>query len=177
MPLVIRQGTEDYHISAAEYDTKPFTGSYYYSWRIGKWRGDDAWEFELVHHKIKLTNNPPDVQKFEISHGYNLLTINRAWLRESFVYRLGAGIVLAHPETIIGGLEFDAEGGMLGMGFYVSGPTLQATAGWRFQLGEKMFGVVEGKLTVSSAWVPIQDGDADASVVALHGLFGVGYEF
>ena len=54
---------------------------------------------------------------------------------------------------------------------------LLAPAGKRSRFGKGLFGTLEAKFTMSYAWVPIQDGSATAPVIALHGLFGLGYEF
>lgn len=178
MPLSVRQdGQPDINLTV-EYETLPFTGSPYYSWRIGRWRDGRAWELELIHHKVRLPRNEnPDIQWFEISHGYNLITINRAWPYRGFVLRLGGGMVVGHPETEVRTQVFPDDGGLFGLGFYVLGPTVQATAGRRFRFWKGLYGTLEAKFTMSYAWVPIQDGSADAPVIALHGLFGLGYEF
>jgi hypothetical protein len=76
----------------AKYHTEPFNESPYYAWRLAKWSKNRAWEFELVHHKLYLSNPPAEVQHFEVSHGYNLITINRAWLLRGFIWRFGAGL-------------------------------------------------------------------------------------
>ena len=173
-PLSIHQyGEERIHLTA-KYHTRPFAGSPYYSYRISKWSQNRAWEFELVHHKLYLSNPPDEVQQFNISHGYNLITVNRAWLRRGFILRVGAGIVATHPETTIRGKSLNWEEGF--DGFYISGITLQVAAGRKFTIWGKLFGVLEAKFTASYAVIPIQDGNAYVPNVALHGLFGLGIE-
>lgn len=174
-PLSIHQYGEERINLDAKYNTKPFRGSPYYAWRIAKWNQERAWELELVHHKLYLANEPPEVQHFEISHGYNLVTINRAWMHRTFITRLGAGIVIAHPETTIRGKQLPFGDGL--DGFYLAGPTIQAAIGKRFSIWGGLFATLEGKLTVSYAVIPIQDGNAHVPNVALHGLFGLGYKF
>ncbi|MDP3296456.1 MAG: hypothetical protein Q8N09_02515 [Thermodesulfovibrionia bacterium] len=81
-PLTIKQkGEETIKVDWARYKSDAWTGfnSPYYAWRIGVWDDNRAWELELIHQKIILKNKPEEVQHFEISHGYNLITINRAW--------------------------------------------------------------------------------------------------
>ena len=177
MPLTIRQeGYADINLTA-EYETRPFEEPPYCAWRVGRWKEGRAWELEFVHHKLYLRNEPPDVQHFEITHGYNLITVNRAWSYAGFVFRFGAGVVVSHPESIIRDQELPEDEGFLGLGFYRSGSTAQGTAGKKFYLKKGLFWTLEAKLTVSYAWVPVVEGDADAPVIALHGLFGLGYEF
>jgi hypothetical protein len=178
-PLTIEQkGEEKIEIDSAEYDSEAFTGfnSPYYAWRIGLWDNNRAWEFELVHEKLILKNKPDEVQHFEISHGYNLITINRAWAYPKFIVRVGGGIVLTHPETTVRNKDkgYHDE---FPEGFYVSGPTAQVAVGKRFGLWRGLFGVLETKFTASYAKdVPIADGDADVPNAAFHVLFGLGYE-
>lgn len=173
-PLSINQyGAERIHL-IARYNTRPFVGSPYYSYRISKWSQNRAWEFELVHHKLYLSNPPDEVQQFNISHGYNLITVNRAWLRRGFILRVGAGLVAAHPETKVRGKTLHWDEGF--DGFYISGITLQVAVGRKFAIWGKFFGVLEAKFTTSYAVVPIQDGNAYVPNVAVHGLFGLGIE-
>lgn len=172
------ENNSDISISAAEYETHSFETPIYYAVRFGRWRGDRAWELEMVHLKIDLQNGPEPVGRFEVSHGYNLVTVNRAWLfRRFFVFRLGAGAVVAHPESTIHGQGFDEHGSLLREGYYLSGPTAQAAAGLRFDVYGNMFLTLEGKLTASYARVPVADGYAHTPVAAAHLLAGAGVKF
>lgn len=182
-PLTIKQrGEETIKVDWAKYESDAWTwfNSPYYSWRIGLWEKDKAWELELVHEKIILKNKPKDVQHFEISHGYNLITINRAWRLSEYhdlIWRIGAGIVLTHPETTVRHKE-KGYGEDFPKGFYISGPTAQIAVGKRINIWRGLFGVLEAKFTASYAThVPIADGYAEVPNAAIHGLFGMGYEF
>lgn len=174
-PLTIRQFREpDIRINA-RYDSKSFERPIYYGWRIGNWRGDNGWELELVHHKLYLANMPDNVQVFSISHGFNLLTANRSRERGGVVERLGAGVVIAHPETTVRGKRFSEDGGFFNRGYFLSGPTVQASAGKPIRIREDLFAPAEGKLSASFARIPVADGNADVANVAVHGVFGLGY--
>jgi hypothetical protein len=174
-PLSIHQWGEERIYLIAKYHTEPFRESPYYAWRLAKWSKNRAWEFELVHHKLYLSNPPAEVQHFEVSHGYNLITINRAWLLRGFIWRFGAGLVAAHPETTVRGKTLPWGKGL--NGFYISGLTVQAGIEKKFSLWRRLFAVLEAKFTASYAIIPIQDGDAYVPNAALHGLFGLGYRF
>ncbi len=183
-PLKIELDTpeETIFIEDAKYNPDAFTGfnSPYYSWRLGFWNDKKAWELELVHEKIILINKPENVQLFEISHGYNLVTINRAIEQEYLIYRLGAGFVLAHPETKIYGKSMGNRGveKELPLGFSIAGPTLQGSLGTRqLKVFKGLFAVLETKVTMSYAIVKVADGKAYVPNFAFHGLFGFGYEF
>lgn len=176
-PLTIHQsGYEDISLTA-KYKTNSFEPPIYYSIRLARWNNDRAWELELVHLKIELKNPPSEVQHFEVSHGYNLLTVNRSWKQRKFIFRLGGGIVISHPESTVRGKSLSWDRGILNKGYYVSGVTVQVDVGRRLYFGENLFVTVDGKLTGSYARVPVEDGHADVPNVAIHGLFGVGYEF
>ncbi|PWB64998.1 MAG: hypothetical protein C3F14_06030, partial [Deltaproteobacteria bacterium] len=168
-PLTIRQSRQPDIRLHARYDSKPFERPIYYGWRIGHWRGDNGWELELVHDKLYLANAPDNVQVFSISHGFNLLTLNRGRERGGIVERLGAGVVVTHPETTVRGKRFPEDGGIFNWGYFLSGPTVQASAGKRIRIREDFFAPAEGKLSASFARIPIADGDADVTNVAVHG--------
>ena len=175
-PLTIRQSGEDDIRLKARYRTRTFDNAPYYGLRIGKWNGDQAWEFEHLHHKIFLTNNPPEVQHFQVEHGYNLFTINRAWRRKGLIYRIGAGVVVTRPVTIVRGKSSLPENANFFSDYALTGGTLQLGGEKRFYLNKKLFIVAEGKLTASYARIKIAQGSASVPNVALHGLIGFGYD-
>jgi len=176
LPLVIRQEGKDNIRLSADYDTKPFDTPIYWSLRAGKWGEKDGWEIELLHHKLYLKNNPPEVEHFTVTHGFNLLTLNRAWKRANFIWRAGAGVVVAHPESAVRGKTFSQEGGLF-EGYYLAGPTLQVAVEKRFPLFKSFFLCLEGKYTLSWAHIPVEEGKADLWNSAIHGLIGLGYNF
>ena len=77
---------------------------------------------------------------------------------------------------VIRGRTFDQRGGIAD-GYYLSGPTAQVSLEKRFYLYKGLYASIEGKYTLSWARVPVSDGKADLWNSALHGLFGVGFEF
>lgn len=175
MPLSISQSGQSDIDFTARYDGESFKIPPYYEYRIGYWKEGKAIEVEFIHHKLYLENNPPEVQLFSISHGLNLIMVNRAWDMESYILRVGGGIVVTHPESTVRGLSFKETGGW--NGYYISGATVQGAIAKRFNLWEGLFANIEAKATLSYVVVPIADGDARVTDVSLHGLFGLGYEF
>jgi hypothetical protein len=89
------------------------------------------------------------------------------------VERLGAGVVVTHPETTVRGKRFPEEGGIFHWGYFLSGPTVQLSAGRQIRMREDFFAPAEGKLSASFARIPVADGTADVANVALHGVFGL----
>jgi len=174
--LIIEQdGEEDLDVTA-HYQTYPFTsGAPYYSLRLGYWTGDRAWEVETHHHLVTLVDGPSEVEEFKITHGYNMNTLNRAWLAGGFIWRIGAGVVITHPESVVRGKKFSGDG--FSGGFYLSGVCGQVSLEKRLPLWGASFLYLEGKFTAAWASVPIADGDATVPNYALHGLAGLGYTF
>jgi hypothetical protein len=176
-PLSIHQTGQDDIKLTAHYETRPFEQPPYYAWRLGRWTKDRAWEFEFIHHKLFLDNPPDEVQHFEVTHGFNLLMVNRAWVRKKTIWRWGGGVVLAHPESRVRGAEPPEGGGIRGRGYHLTGPVVQGSIGRRFALTDNLFFAIEAKLTAAYARLPVDDGHASAPNLALHGLFGLGYAF
>jgi len=176
-PLHIEQEGEPDIDLTARYQGRSFDKPLYYAFRVARWSGGKAWEVELVHQKLHLENKPPEVERFHISHGYNLLLVSRAWETRGFVFRVGGGGVITHPETTVRGKSIEPGEGLFDRGYYLSGGSLQAAAEKRADLGRGLFGALEGKLTASYARIPIEDGHADVPNLAVHGLAGLGYRF
>ena len=174
-PLRIRQsGEEDIRLNA-RYEIKPFDRPLYYVLRIAKWKSDQAWELELIHLKLYLKNEPTEVQSFAVTHGYNLLSMNWAQRQKAYVLHLGAGMVLAHPETKVRSKKLPENGGIFGLGQYLSGAGLHSAIGKEFHAWKSLFIVAEGKITLSFARIPIQNGSADMTNLIFHGIIGLRY--
>lgn len=176
-PLTIRQsGYENIRLNA-DYDNKSFKSPIYYAIRLYRGNTQHAWELELIHLKLILKNRPPEVAQFEVSHGYNMVAVNHAWVFKPATFRLGAGVVIAHPENVIRGKALPGNEGIFKGGYYLSGPLLHGGIGKKFRLFGELYVAVEGKLTVAYANVPVVDGDAGVPSIALHALLGAGYRF
>lgn len=174
--LKIEQDDEKDIDITAEYETRAWaTQAPYYALRIGKWIDDHAWEFESLHQKLYLSNKPDEVQKFSISHGYNINMLNYALSKYGFIYRMGGGFVMTHPETMVRGKRLEDDGGL--NGFYISGAGGQLAIEKRYAITEKLSFSLELKMTAAYAEVPIADGTASVPNYAVHGLFGIGYDF
>jgi len=172
---IVQEGNPNIKLTA-HYKEHSFEGFPYYTLRVGRWSEDRAWELELVHHKIYLDDPPAGVQRFSISDGFNIVTVNRAWSMRRFIWRFGVGLVVTHPESTVRNKPFDESKGILGQGFYISGGAIQGAVGKRIFLWKGLFASIEGKLTVSFVRVPIVEGHADVPNVAGHILLGLGYQ-
>ena len=173
-PVTIRQGASPDLRFTARWETRPFEPPLYYAVRIGRWDRAGAWEIELVHHKLYLAHPPTEVQRFDVSHGFNLLLVNRAIAVNGVVLRGGPGVVVAHPENTVRQLPLPPNRTLLGGGYHVAGPALQFAAGRRWDGPGPLRLGVEAKVTGAWVRVPVASGRASVPNVALHALAGVG---
>lgn len=178
--LTIKQNGYPDIVLTARYYSEPFISPYYWLWRIS-YRKDEKqkFEFEAVHHKIYLKNTTSEVEAFGISHGLNLLILNRVHiLKHQFHVNYGIGGVLAHAESTIRGKSLPEKGrGILGMGYYMSGIALNLSAGKYFNLSERFYINTEVRFNPSYTVVPVVDGKAYVWNYAYQAIAGVGYYF
>ena len=158
----------------AHYEVRPLDARAYYAYRLGLWNTNRAWIVEQLHHKIYLENPQGGVEHFEVTHGYNLITLNRGWRHGDNTLLFGGGVVVARPHSTIRGRKFPADDVA---GYSLSGVTIQAAASRRFDLTRRIFTSVEGKVTTSWARVPVFDGNATVPNSAFHVLAGMGVKF
>jgi len=176
MPLAILQGGQPDIIMTAHYSSEPFVVPVCWVWRIGYWSGKSAWELEAIHQKLFLDNTTPEVESFSVSHGWNLVTVNRVWDLDTYLFRFGFGVVLTHPESVIRGKEYDESGGILGLGYFVSGPAVTIGVGRQVDLTKQIFLTFDGRAAFSCARVKIAEGSALAHNIAVIVSVMVGYD-
>jgi hypothetical protein len=156
-----------------DYETRGFEGPLHYAWRITRWQADRGWELQLLHHKLYLRNRPPQVEALSISHGFNIVSIGRAYALDPWRFRFGLGPVIAHPEARIAGIEYGGD-------YELAGAAATGSAGVAFQLTSRWSIVGEIAATFGYADVhPSGEPDLRFSVrnPALHAQFGFGYRF
>ena len=170
-PLTVHQVERPEFRMDARYDTRPFSGSPYDSVRLGWWRGSSGWEFQLLHHKLYLANPSDEVSHLEISHGYNMFTLNYGVRRRGFVLRGGAGLLVTFPETTVRGRKRPV------LGYDLSGFTAALGVGGSWPPHARLALSGELKLTLTWATIPVFEGEADVPNRALHFLVGLGYRF
>lgn len=171
--LEIRQDGGYAQSLSADYRTHAFRSPPYYVLRGARWSDDAAWEVSLIHHKLYLANPPAGVSDLSISHGFNILSLARAFRAGDWTYRFGAGPVVTHAEATILGTKYDGP-------YKLSGAALLAGGGRRFYFGRSTFVSLEGMLTAAYA-SPSLPGPPNAKLkatnTAIHFLVGLGYEF
>jgi len=174
-PLSIKQSGNEKISLWAFYRSEPFKLPVYYSCRVGFCNGQKGWEAETNHLKIFLKNKPPEVGHFSISHGYNQVFINRVVRKGKLGIKLGAGFVLAHPENTVRGLTLDGNRGLFGQGYYIAGPAVQYGFYEEIGLTKWFYILLESKISVAYANVPVANGRAHVPVAAFHLQAGPGF--
>lgn len=173
-PLIIRQGGSGDLRLRARYDSRAFEFPLYYALRLERSAGRSGWAVSFIHHKLHLSEPPAEVGEFAISHGFNLLLVERTWREGRARRSLGAGVVIAHPENTVRGRKLAEDGGPLGRGYYLAGLAASAAVAREIPLGGGWFAPLEGRVTAAWARVPVAGGHADVPNVAVHGLAGLG---
>ncbi|HTC21105.1 MAG TPA: hypothetical protein VK859_09670 [bacterium] len=178
-PLTVHQaGYPDIHLTA-DYNTEPF-GPYtpYYAWRFSLWDKDEAWEFEQVHHRLFLTDPPPEIQNFSIHFGYNFFLLGHAWKRGDFIFHADAGILITNPENTVRGQVLRTGGtGIFDAGYNFSGLGCQVAVSRDFYFAKNFYLVLDVGLMAGWAVVPVANGSADVPNISLHGRLGPGFSF
>jgi hypothetical protein len=177
LPLTIKQqGYPDLKLTA-RFHTEAFTLPVYWDMRLSRWKNDKSWELELIHHKLYLDNTSEEVQKFNISHGFNMIMLNRGFDQKTFRYRAGAGIVLAHPESTIRGKEFGSSTDDYDLGYNLTGPVLNLAISKPIRLGYRFYINAEAKTTIAYSYIKVAEGHANVYNLAFHLILGIGFDF
>jgi hypothetical protein len=174
--LTLRQdGEADINLTA-RYDTRSLTQPLYWSIRVSLLDERRAFELEFTHHKLHLSNPPAEVEEFQITHGFNLLTMAYVVRTLPVEVRAGGGVVFAHPEGTVRGRPYVATGSI--GGHTLAGPVLTGGIGKRFEVIPHLLLTVAGAATATWAnGLELGDGSVDASNFAVHLRFGLGYVF
>ncbi len=174
-PLKITQSGQPDLTFGAVYHTRPLEDSPYYQIQLGLAHrdGSGAWVFGFLHHKIYLENPPPEVQRFEVTYGYNIVYGGHGWYRGNWVLSAGAGVLLANPLTIVRGKTEDSRRTLFEGGLNLAGGSLYGSLQRRFPIDRFYFGL-EGKVTASMAWISVAEGNAQVPNLAFHILGSIG---
>lgn len=185
-PLVIRLPGRAPLRLRARYGTRPWADAPYYAYRLGGGRAAGCAapagaEAELLHHKLYLENPAPPVERFEVTHGYNLAGAAAVRPAGRVAVRFGVALVVAHAEGRVAGTRVEqTRRTFLGGGYHIAGASAQLAVGRRYALtrgpATVLYAVPEAKITGSLARVPVGDAGGAAFVpnAAAHALAGLG---
>lgn len=177
---VVQEGYPQTTVPQARFESRDFTYPIYYGVRV--WWGEAEglrYELELIHQKLYFAGAQENGDLFDffwVTDGFNLLTFNLAYALPvgltRVVGRAGAGIVVAHPETIVRGKAYGVDGDPLyyhfgGLGFQTA-LALEVPAGG-------FAATTEGKFTFSHSRIQIAGGFVEGNFSTWHAVFGGGY--
>lgn len=170
-----QKGYTDFSIDA-ELETQSFTAPVYYQLRVSATSHESHyWETELIHNKIFLRNPPVEIQSFSVSHGFNLFGINHVLMfNKWFGWRLGTGVILAHPENTVRGKTYTQNSGLLGWGYSLSGAYLASGVFVQRELSKWLFVSADTRVSSSYSRIPIHDGHASLFLNTLHATVATG---
>lgn len=175
LPLIIRQtGYPDIRIEKAHFTSEPLIDPYYWDWRFTKWFGKKSIEFEAIHHKLYLVNKPAEVQRFGISHGFNMLFLNHSRQLEKIILRGGLGSVLLHAESTVRNMKYPEGPGFDRKGYVLRGISVNLAVAKQLKFGRYFFINAEGKITGSIVNAPIVNGSARVYNIAFQLILGPG---
>lgn len=156
-----------------DYETRGFEGPLHYAWRVTRWTGSRGWELQLLHHKLYLRDRPAGVEALSVSHGFNIVTLGRAYALDAWRFHVGVGPVIAHPEARIAGVSYDGD-------YELAGAAVLGGVGAQFELSPHWSIAGEIAATFGYAKVhPSGEPDLRFSVrnPAIHAQVGLGYRF
>lgn len=172
--LTLSQAGEPDIVIDADWSTRPWRPTWYYSVRVAHWSGNSAWAFETMHHKLYLDNpQEPDVAYFRLTNGVNNILLERLWRAGDFEFGVGGGITLVVPISAVRGKEYNYSDGIFYSRYEYAGVTAYATVSRRFKLIPRAYGSLALKTTVSRLNTRIADGFARTNNFALHLQWGI----
>ena len=176
-----RQGKEDINFNAS-FRTAGLKSPQYYSIRFSKEILSKNFEFEIIHHKLYLDgSSPSEIQKFEVTDGYNLILVNFTNnIYNNLNYRIGLGTIVSHPDIIIEDKTNYVQGGGLipkfwADGYNWDGISSQLSIFLNNRLNEKINYNLEGKLVMANTNIPVVDGNFDLPNLSFHLLLGISF--
>jgi hypothetical protein len=176
LPLTIYQeGHQPIMIARADYASRSLKLPVYWCFRIARWWKDEGLQAEMIHHKFFLLNRPPEVQHFEMTHGFNTISLNYARHAGKFIWNAGVGSVLLHAENTVRGMELHSDTGIDLDGYRLTGIVMQGAIGRRVGLSSKFFLNLEFKTLYSAVRVPVVQGHAKANILTFQLLAGLGF--
>jgi len=178
LPLTFYQaGYPDIKIKKANFYSEPLIDPPYWNWRISKWFKNKSIEFEAIHHKFYLINLPPEIEKFGISHGYNMVMFNHGREVGKFILRAGLGSAIVHGESTIRGMVYPNGPGFDFGGYHLRGLTVNLGAARQIKVSKHFFVNTELKVNSSFANIPIILGHARVNIIVFQFIIGPGFNW
>ncbi|HRP06918.1 MAG TPA: hypothetical protein PLL69_00390 [Gemmatimonadales bacterium] len=160
----------------ADWSTRPWRPTWYYSARVARWSGSSAWALEYMHHKLYLDNPTEEVPRFRITNGVNNLLVERHWRRRGWELGVGAGPAFAVPISTVRGKSYGQSKGVFGSRYEFAGGTLYGTVARRVKLLPYTGGSFALKTTLTYLDVSVAEGSARLTNLALHFQYGISFQ-
>lgn len=171
--VTFNQANQPAITSRGNWSTRPFAPTWVYAVRFARWKGDAAWAFEYMHHKIYLDNPPPEVAYFRVTNGVNFFLAERLWRRSGWEFGVGATPIFAVPVSEVRGLVYDNAHGIFHSQYELSGFGVQANLARRVRLLPFTYGTLALKATAAHLYLHIGEGHATTDNYALHVQYGI----
>ncbi len=168
MPINIYQVGQPKLTLNAHLQTEPFTLPVYWNLRLCRGSGSRFMELELIHHKLYLTNTTAEVQKFNVSQGFNMLLANYGVTNRFFRFSLGVGLVVPIPnqEYAIGSLAIPPKIGSWGTTNL--GLVRASSAEIVYQFTKLFYITLDGKVPAGFVRLPFFDRQGNLSNLTGH---------
>lgn len=124
-----------------------------------------------------MVNRPAEIQRFGVSHGYNMLMLNHGREITKFIFHAGFGSVLLHPESTIRGMAYPEGSGFDWKGYRLRGILLHLAFSKQINCGKHFFVNTEAKVTGSVVNAPIVDRYARVHTIVFHLILGPGFNW
>ncbi|MDB4335124.1 hypothetical protein OAA06_02060 [bacterium] len=177
-PLKIHQtGYDDIELTA-NYNTEGFKVPVYWDYKLELETATKFFGIRSTHHKLVLTNAHPDIEGFEISHGYNLAHLYYGWKRKHFDWFAGGGVAFSHPEGKVRGKTIALEDGisLYGGKYQFTAPNIELGIRKKIYLYKRLYFNSEVRFIAGYAKPKIIDGYIETWPVSLHYNFGLGVD-
>ncbi len=163
----VRSSWSDVHFESRSFESPQYFG-YRVAW-FGFGRARLGVEGEVTHLKVYAAQGAlaPEVQRFSISHGLNLVLANIVWRqnptssrRIGLTVRGGAGVAVPHGESQVFGVVQQQ--------YQISSLALQGSAGPVVRLTRHLNAMLEYKLTTANPTVDVADGTMKGRYTSQH---------
>ena len=165
----------------ASFKTNGLKSPQYYSIRFRQYIKKKNLEFEFIHHKLYVEDLPSQVDKFEVSDGYNLVLVNILNnIKDNIYYRIGIGTVVVHPDIMIDGETNYVKGGGLipkfwTDGYHWGGISSQASLSYKNKISSKVQFNLETKFVYAYTEIPVVSGSFTLQNLSVHFLAGLSF--
>lgn len=174
-----QNGYKDIIINGAKFRTEGFVEPVYWDYNLDFETNKHFFGLRSTHHKLILKNPPPDIEYFDITHGYNFLIAYYGWKLKYFHLLVGGGIAFSHPEGIVRNSNVALDDGisLIGGVYRLTAPNIEVATLRKIYFHKRFYFNAEIRFTAGYSKPKIINGYAETYPISLHGLFGLGYDF